>query len=302
MLKKIAKWILICVGVLILFITIAVFWLKSTADRRLNKTYTVSPQVIKIPKDSASLERGKYLAHVLCAECHGGNGFMGMTIFDDPELGKVNAPNLTSGLGGIGSAYSDEDWVRVLRNGVKPNGKGVFVMPSKDFHAMGEDDLGSLIAYMKAVPPVDKEWERESQLTVFAKVLLALGAFGDVISAENINHTAMAELSPTPAPTGEYGNYIVRIFGCRTCHGQNLNGSKDPNPAAPFAPNLTGGGQSGKWKLEEFKTCMRTGRTPDGRQLTDFMPWKALANMTDDDLQAVYLYLQSLPDMQTASN
>lgn len=138
---------------------------------------------------------------------------MGMTIFDDPELGKVNAPNLTSGLGGIGSAYSDEDWVRVLRNGVKPNGKGVFVMPSKDFHAMGEDDLGSLIAYMKAVPPVDKEWERESQLTVFAKVLLALGAFGDVISAENINHTAMAELSPTPAPTGEYGNYIVRIFG-----------------------------------------------------------------------------------------
>ncbi|MBM3437494.1 MAG: c-type cytochrome [Bacteroidetes bacterium] len=302
MLRKIFKWFFICIGILILIIVIAVFVLKSNADKRINKSYSITPQKIKIPDDSASHERGGYLAHVLCAECHGGSSFAGMNIFDDPKIGRVNSPNLTRGLGGIGSDYSDEDWVRVLRNGIKPDGKGVFVMPSADFNAMSASDLGSIIAYMKTIPPVDKEWERKSELTVFGKVLLAVGAFGNILAAETIDHTARAEEAPQAGPTEEYGNYMVKIFGCRTCHGINLNGGKDPNPKAPFAPNLTRGGLSGKWNLVEFRTAMRTGKTPDERQLSDFMPWKAMTNMSDDDLEAVYRYLHSLPDLQTASN
>jgi len=40
---------------------------------------------------------------------------------------------------------------------------------------------------------------------------------------------------------------------------------------------------------------MRTGITPNGRQLSDEMPWKYFGQMTNDELSAVWMYLQSLP-------
>jgi hypothetical protein len=40
---------------------------------------------------------------------------------------------------------------------------------------------------------------------------------------------------------------------------------------------------------------MRTGITPGGKQLIDFMPWEYFGQMTDDELKAVWMYLQSLP-------
>lgn len=302
MFKKILKWSLIILGILVIIIVATISILITNAGKRMDKDYSVNPPKIYIPGDSASIEKGKYLAHVLCADCHGGADFSGKSFFNDPKLGRIDAPNLTRGLGGIGSSYTDEDWIKILRSGVKPDGKAVFVMPSKDFNAMSEADIGSVIAYIKTIPPVDKEWNRTIELTALSKILLATGAFGDIISAETIDHSARPETAPEAGPTAEYGNYLVKIFGCRTCHGINLNGGKDPDPNAPFAPNLTRGGLAGKWDLEAFKTSMLTGRTPDNRQLSDYMPWKALANMKEDDLEAVYLYLQSLPDMQTASN
>jgi hypothetical protein len=42
---------------------------------------------------------------------------------------------------------------------------------------------------------------------------------------------------------------------------------------------------------------MRTGTTPSGRQLSDFMPSRSLAKMTDEELQALWRYLQSLPTL-----
>lgn len=50
------------------------------------------------------------------------------------------------------------------------------------------------------------------------------------------------------------------------------------------------------WSQDAFMTTLRTGVTPDGRQLDNaFMPWEAIGNMTDDDLTAVQLYLKTLP-------
>ena len=61
------------------------------------------------------------------------------------------------------------------------------------------------------------------------------------------------------------------------------------------APNLTRGGEMDGWSEEDFIATMRTGVTPSGHQLNDFMPWKYFGQMTDDELKAVWMYLQSLP-------
>ena len=128
-----------------------------------------------------AVERGKQLATVLCTGCHGDN-LAGTAFFDDPALGIIHAKNLTRGKGGIGAAYADADFVRTLRHGVRPDGTSVFVMPAKDFYYLSDTDVGSIVAYIRTVPPVDQEWGPK-QFLPMGGILLgltpALGMGGD---------------------------------------------------------------------------------------------------------------------------
>ena len=63
-------------------------------------------------------------------------------------------------------------------------------------------------------------------------------------------------------------------------------------------PNLTPGGELAAWSEQGFFTTMRTGMTPEGRILNDDMPWKYFGQMSDDELRAVWMYLQSLPALE----
>ncbi|MCI0555499.1 MAG: hypothetical protein L0287_31520, partial [Anaerolineae bacterium] len=78
---------------------------------------------------------------------------------------------------------------------------------------------------------------------------------------------------------------------------ENLNGQMITTDAEYLAPNLTMGGEMHAWSEDDFISTLRTGVTPSGRQLKDVMPWKYLGQMTDDELKAVWMYLQSLPSL-----
>ena len=296
---KVLKWIGIILGSLIVLIAVVVLILVLVANGKLNKTYEVTPTALTIPSDSASIARGAHLADVLCKECHGG-ALEGMHFFDDMPLGIIYSPNLTSGEGGVGATYTDEDWVRSIRHGVNPDGVGLFVMPSKDYHNMGSEDLGSLIAYMKTIQPMDNT-EREKKLGLLGKILLATGAFGDdVIGAAVIDHEAGFSTPPPAGVTPDYGGYLVAITGCTTCHQSNLGGGASPDPNSPVVPNITSGGNLGNWSEAQFVETIRTGKTPEGLEMQDkHMPWPAYARYTDDELKAMYSYLQSVPAVES---
>ncbi|MBL7811051.1 MAG: c-type cytochrome [Bacteroidetes bacterium] len=298
--KKGLKWIGIILGVLALIVVVAIFFLNSSAKNRLDKTYDVKPTALSVPKDSLSIARGKHLVEVMCVECHGPD-LGGTAFFSEPSLGTINSANLTRGKGGVAASYKDEDWVRSIRHGINPQGKPLFIMPSKELHNLSANDLGQVIAYLKSLPPMDREWSKP-ELTTKARVILSLGGFGDIINAETIDHAAGFVPEPVAGPTAAYGEYWVKAMGCRTCHGQDLNGGKDPNPKAPFSPNLTPGGPLGKWTAADFIKTMRTGTTPEGKALkAEFMQWRALGRMTDDELTALYAYLHSVPAKETAA-
>jgi mono/diheme cytochrome c family protein len=93
--------------------------------------------------------------------------------------------------------------------------------------------------------------------------------------------------------TVEYGEYLA--LPCALCHGANFNGQTIMIDAEYLAPNLTTGGELKAWSEQDFINTMRTGITPNGHQLKSVMPWKYFGQMTDDELKAVWLYLQSLP-------
>ena len=209
-------------------------------------------------------------------------------------LGKIPARNLTPGKGGVGSEFTDADWVRAIRYGINPEGQSLIIMPSSYFYYFSDSDLGDIIAYLNTLPPVDKEWPAP-EFTSLGKILVSAGALGRVIETENINHSVVRPSAPVEGATAAYGGYLVEVSGCRMCHGEDLTGVENPpNPAAPPVPGLVAGSEVAFWSEAQFITTIRTGMTPSGHSLTEFMPWKEFGNMTDDQFKAIWLYLNSL--------
>ena len=68
-----------------------------------------------------------------------------------------------------------------------------------------------------------------------------------------------------------------------------------------FTANLTPDPETGlgKWTPEMFIATMKTGRHQGkGRPLLPPMPYFSVAALTDDDMRAVFAYLQSLPPIK----
>jgi len=295
MLRKVFKWTGIVVGALVGLSAVLVIVLYFMGNARLTKMYIIQPEVLTIPADAAAIERGKqWASSVGCTGCHAEN-LSGKPLIDDPSMGYIPAPNLTPGEGGAGSEFNDADWVRALRHGVDPEGRALLVMPSGDYYYMSDQDLSDLIAYLKSLPPVDHDMG-EMRLPFMTKVFFAAGAFGaEAMTAESINHTAPRPSVVQAGATVEYGLSLVQIAGCRNCHGKELAGAKSAEPGAANAANLTPGGGFAAWSQETFITAMQTNQSR-----SKGMPWGDFAGMTDDQLKAIFKYLQSQPALENA--
>lgn len=295
--KKFFKWIGIVLGSLVGLVLVVgvVFYLKGNAS--LNKTYDFPPSDITIPTDEASIADGKHRVETLCQGCHG-EDLGGGLLVDDPMLGYLGAPNLTAGEGGIGQEFtSDEDYVRAIRHGIAPDGKPVFMPAVTSTSQLSDQDLGAIIAYLYTLPPVDGNAEGVT-LKPMGKILLGVGAFGK-LPVEVVSHEI--HISPVePGVNVEYGKYLINTHDCRECHGQDLAGAKHPDPTLDvITPNITPGGEVGFWSEEDFINTIRTGVAPSGHQLSnEEMPWKTFSKLTDDELKAIYVYLQSLPKLE----
>lgn len=296
--KKALKWAAFALLALLLIAAVTALHLAGTAKIRTAKKYGLQPAaVLAIPSDSASIAEGKKWADALCSGCHGAD-MAGTRFFDVPDLGLICAPNLTPG--GTTKTYTDLDWDRAIRHGVNKDGKGLLIMPAKDFQYMSDEHTAQIIAYLKTLSAAEQNWPAV-KTTFLCDILFQVGAFGDALNVETIDHTQPAPPAPRRAVSPEYGAYLVTLSGCRTCHGAQLNGGKDPNPEAPMGPNLTPGGSLPAWTADGFLKTMRTGITPYGKELNPkFMPWKNFGHLADDQIQAVYAYLMAQPKLETA--
>jgi mono/diheme cytochrome c family protein len=293
--KKIFKWIGIGLGSLVGLILLVALVLFFMGNARLNKTYDFPPSNLTLPTDAASLEFGKHRAEVLCAGCHGADLSGIEDWFSAGPLGTIDSANLTSGEGGFGrEATSVEDYVRAIRHGIDPEGKPIFMPAVVSTANLSDEDLAAIIAYVQSVPPVDHITHGQN-FAPLAKILLAAGVL-DKLPVETVSHATQVT-APVKGATVEYGEYMVNTNDCRICHGPNLNGGPFPDPTiTKISPNLTPGGELGFWTEEQFMTTIRTGVTPSGHELdNNFMAWKDYSNFYDDELKAIWLYLQSIP-------
>lgn len=293
-LKKLVR-LLAGLVVVVVCAVIAVYVISSA---RMNRTYDVTPVSVETSEDSATLAWGRHVADVRgCTDCHGPD-LSGTTFIDAlPVMARITASNLTSGEHGVAPSYaSDEDWVRAIRDGVKPDGKPVLFMPSYEFRALGPRDLGALVSFIKSVPPVDTQHPSQ-KVGPLARALFLSGKF-PLLPAEMVDHSDQSFSQPEVGVTVEYGAYLA--VGCTGCHGPGLTGGLIPGmpPEAPPAFNLTPDEATGlgSWTEDDFHAFFATGVGPDGRAINpEFMPWPGIgAAMTRDELTAVWLYLRSV--------
>ncbi|HET6765309.1 MAG TPA: cytochrome c [Longimicrobiaceae bacterium] len=291
-------------GGLLGVVLVAAAAVYAASELRIRRTFAISGQKLAVSSDPATVERGRHLATAIgkCVECHGAD-LGGKSFIDAPPIGVLYASNLTGGRGGALPRYSDEQLERAIRNGVGAGGHALKVMPSQDYHVMSDADVSAIIAYLRSLPPVDKELPAAT-LGPLGRLLYLKGDL-PLLSVED--KSAWDQRQPVKAgPTVEYGRYLATVGGCRGCHNPSVSGGPIPGtpPEFPPAQNLTPDTVSGigKWSEADFTRALRQGRRPDGSQLNDAMPWKLAGQMTDEEMHAVWLYLRSVPPRAYAQN
>jgi mono/diheme cytochrome c family protein len=264
----------------------------------------------KFEVTSARLERGRYLVNSVngCFGCHTdqdwskpgappaagreGSGH----IWADQGLPWLVAPNITPDKEtGVGN-WSDDALARAIREGIGHDGRTLFpIMPYPHYRLMSDEDLASVIVYIRSVPPV------RNQLPV-TKMPFSLNFVMNSMP-QPINATV-----PPPDQSSDVarGSYLVSMASCTDCHTPQEKGQ--PIPGMEFAggflihepkgdvvsTNITPAPSGiGYYNEATFIQALRMGKV-GARPLHASMPWYFFGKMTDYDLSAMYAFLKTV--------
>jgi cytochrome c553 len=289
--KRLLKWLAGLVGIVLVLVGGVVAYAFVKTNQMLGETYTIADPPLVVPTDAAGLDRGSHLFRELgCADCHGAQG-EGHEVFDALP-GRLVGPNITPT--GVGARYDADKLAAAIRHGVRADGHPLRFMPAGDFHNLSDADTGALVAHVQGLAPSAND-PGPTRISAAGRVLTVLGQF-ELTPAARLDHAPRARTAPPAGPTAEYGAYLAQR--CTGCHRADFSGGHVEGTPPDFkdAANLTPHPDAlGSWQLADFRAAIRTGKKPDGTPLDKFMPWQAYSTMSDDELAAIFAYLQSLP-------
>jgi mono/diheme cytochrome c family protein len=287
------RLLLLAAALLAIFLLLlAAAWWNSESARK--RTFAVAdPPLPRIADAVAALAQGAHIYKTRgCGDCHGEDA-AGKLVFEAGPVIRLVAPNITRG--GRGDKLSDERMAAAIRHGVDADGHPLVFMPVGDYQDMGDEDTAALVHYIRSLPSSGND-PGALEIRPLARVLYLFGKF-PLLPAEALDHSPRARATPVVAADAAYGRYLAR--GCTGCHGEDFAGQHVPGtpPEFPDAKNLTPAGM-GSWSQADFRAALRTGKRPDGSTIDEFMPWRTFAAMSDTELDALWLYLSSLPPVQ----
>ena len=252
------------------------------SERELRRSYDIRAVSLAVPTDSAAIGEGRRLAivHGCFNGCHGKQA-EGVVFFDAPWVGHVVAPDLTRAV----SRMSDAELAVTIRQGVRPDGRSMLVMPSESFVVMRDDDLARILAFLHSLP-ASNGLEPGMSLGPLGRIGLVAGQFKT--AARMIEEAA----APPEAANDEaaQGRYLARTV-CAQCHGTGLRGATFPEFTSPSLQMVAA------YSPEDFARLLRTGTALGGREVGLMSEWARtnLSSLTDAEIAALYAYLHSLP-------
>lgn len=289
--KRALKWIGIVLGGLLGLILLAYSVVWAISASRLNHTYEVTADFnLNVSDDPTSIAEGQRLYTIMCQSCH--NQDLAGQVFSDFMTGQLVVANLTTGVGGIGRNHSDEEIARAIWYGVKPDGSPTVIMPPELSPTINTADMGNLLAYIRSVPPVDTDYP-EMRPGPMLRVMHATKQF-PLVTAEFVDMNAPPK-GPDPEDRLAFGKQ--RATFCTACHGADFTGN-----SIVGGPNITPHETAiGTWTEEEFAHAIREGIRPDGSAISTDMPWETLSFYTDEEVQAIWTYLQTVEPVARVS-
>lgn len=284
--SRLKRWSLRIGGGLMLVFVAAVIGVYARSEYLLRRSWDAPQHALAVPVDAASIAEGRRLARIRGCNggCHGEDGVGGQVFVDDPGLGRLIAPNLTE----VAHRYTNGQLERAIRHGIKPDGSGVYVMPSDMLSHLDDKDLGAIIAFLRAEPATATTLP-ETRVGLIWRLGLVLGSPMTATATARIDQHAE---HPTPEDRRsllDTGRYIA-MSTCTECHAQDLRGQLGDTPSLAVVA---------AYSLDDFTRLMRTGIALGNRELNEMMTGVALgrtAYLTDDEIAALHAYLQTLPD------
>ena len=278
------------------------------------------PENITVARTPERLARGEYLAkHVSqCVDCHavrdmtkyagpvvegtagrGGENFG----IEGTAVRALYSRNITPA--GIGE-WTDGEVIRAITAGVSRDGEPLFpIMPYPKYARMSREDVESVVAYIRTLPPV--EYTPPSRDLAMPLPLVV----------RTIPKAAEFRAIPPKENRVAYGEYMTNAAGCSECHTP-MDAQGTPLPGMDFAggfefplpagstvrsANITPDADTGigTWSEQQFVDKFKAFEGAPARPLTaaeqrenTVMPWLQYAGMTRDDLGAIYAYLRTL--------
>lgn len=305
--KKILKWTGITLVLIIAGVSII-------AASRQNLKYDAPYPDIKASTDTAIIARGRHLVYTVahCVGCHSNVNIDSLSNFDEDipltggrkfelPVGDIYSKNITpDDETGIGK-YSDAEIARALYYGVHPDGTVVYdFMP---FHNISREDMTAVISYLRTQKPV-KSIVPKHKLNVLGNMVKAF-------MVKPVGPSGQIPDSVKKDTTAAYGKYLaLSVAECNGCHTErDMAGAFIGEPFAGGAPmqekgfpavtppNLTPDptGRIYGWTPEMFINRFRTGKLISYSP----MPWSSFKHMTDDELKAIYKFLQTVKPVKS---
>jgi mono/diheme cytochrome c family protein len=307
---------LIFVGLIGLIVSIDYSSRKAASSRNAVATPPVAQPTIgpatlpAFERNQSRLDRGRYIvegpAH--CFQCHskidwkspgaqpqpGKKG--GGAIFEEEIFSWLVAPNISPDIETGAGSWTDEQFARAIREGIGHDGRRLFpMMPYMNFRNMSDEDLASVIVYVRSIAPVRNELPKTAMPEVVKGMLPPY-------------QPAPSVPEPDLSNPVKRGQYLVTLGNCMFCHTP-VDQQGRPMTELAFAGGLPFKGPWGELSSANitpdpsgisyydealFLNALRTGHV-GARRLNSIMPWGYFRNMTDEDLKAIYAYLSSLP-------
>ncbi len=311
------------IGIVLLVIFLAVSGLLTYAKIALPNVGD-APE-LKVEATVDRIERGRYLAHsvAVCLDCHSTRDwskFSGPIVpgtlgkggdrFDENVgfPGVYVAKNITPF--GI-TRYTDGELYRVITTGVTKEGKVVFpVMPYPYYGKMDDEDIYSLIAYIRTLDPIENQTPESTSNFPMNFIINTIPQKGNPTKR------------PDPNNQLAYGAYLVNASSCIECHTQADNGQiiKElafaggrefgfPDKSTVRSSNITPDEETGIGKMtsrefiSKFKIYADSSYTSPNVKAGEYnsiMPWTMYAHMTEQDLSAIYAYLRTVTPVKNS--
>lgn len=314
--KKSIRYPLYILGILTLFILFAISYVT------IYLPDVGPPPELKVEITEEKIAHGKYLANhvMLCMDCHAERDFslfagplkpgtigVGGEIFDHNMglPGVFISKNLTPA--NLGD-WTDGELFRAITSGVSKDGSALFpIMPYPYYSQLDEEDIHDVIAYLRTLEPVEKE-------TVVSKPDFPVNFLINTMPLK-----ANMQSRPPKDDIVNYGRYLVTAAACNDCHTKMERGEFVGDPfaggneyrlpggavvkSANLTPHETG---IGNWTKEQFVARFKMfadssylPRKVEQGQFQTIMPWLMYAHMEQDDLEAIYEYLRTIPAVES---